>query len=103
MSYQSSGQECEAIEELRRTVAELRAQLERECQRRVLVEHSYTYSLMAAQTAKQPALGPVGCAEYATQQSQIPTTVITTPPSPPQSRHGSTDEVSWTKTSIYAG
>lgn len=74
--------------ELRRTVAELRLQLEQESRRRALLEQSYTYSLMAAQAVSQPSLS----AEPNRQQS-LPTTVLATPLSPPPSRHTSTDQV----------
>lgn len=80
----SVSSESEAtIEELRRTVNELKHQLETE--RRRFLEQSYTYSLMAAQ-ASMPS-----SALLADSTTLAPSFV--TPLSPPQSRHASTDEV----------
>lgn len=109
LSYHPQSVESELLEELRRNVTELRVQLERERQRCTFLEQSYTYSLMAAQVAQQPvtvtapSVSPLHVTAALTQQ-QAPaestdnTTLHTTtspnklPPSPPQSRHTSTDE-----------
>ena len=79
--------DAEVIDDLRRTVTDLRIKLEQEIQRRTLVEQSYTYSIMAAQTVPTPAIG-------SEITPSIPTTVMATPLSPSQS-HRSSDEVSF--------
>lgn len=109
LSYHPQSVESELLEELRRNVTELRVQLERERQRCTFLEQSYTYSLMAAQVAQQPvtvtapSVSPLHVTALTQQQAPADTTVNNTtlhttispnklPPSPPQSRHTSTDE-----------
>lgn len=84
MSYPTSAaHDRELIDELRRDITELRVQLEREKQRRMLLEQSYTY-MMAAQVAQQ---------KTAQQQTSPALHSYPTPSlSPIQSRHNSTDE-----------
>lgn len=88
---------------MRRNVTELRIQLERERQRCTFLEQSYTYSLMAAQVAQQPPVTSLSSTQQApavTSQSTMEGTLSPPhvlppnqlPPSPPQSRHTSTDE-----------
>ena len=122
LSYHPQSVESELLEELRRNVTELRIQLERERQRCTFLEQSYTYSLMAAQVAQQPsvtsatsvtalpATSPTTAAQQApadgTTEDNTSETLQHTaeplhaavsanhlPPSPPQSRHTSTDEL----------
>ena len=122
LSYHPQSVESELLEELRRNVTELRIQLERERQRCTFLEQSYTYSLMAAQVAQQPSVTsatsvtalPVTSPTTAAQQAPADgTTEDNTsetlqhtaeplhaavsanhlPPSTPQSRHTSTDDL----------
>lgn len=53
MAYHPVQYDTEVVDEMRRELAELRVQLEREKQRNAIIEQTYTYSLMAAKVAQQ--------------------------------------------------
>lgn len=76
------------IEELRRDVTELRVQLEREKQRRSLLEQSYSYYNSFVQAAQQ-SVAAISNGHIATTPPSLQPSLIT----PPNSRHSSTEEL----------
>lgn len=80
------------IEELRSDVTELRVQLEREKQRRVLLEQSYSYYNSIVQAAAQQSVAAINVSGSGIDTPTAAAVTANPLISPPQSRHSSTEE-----------